>query len=81
MEICLFKENILLLNISFLISGYGSVASFEHHNHIQYIHTYARAHTHMHTHACKRTCVAIEGFVLYIGGDYSCTLSVMLLVR
>ena len=26
-------------------------------------------------------CVAIEGFVLYIGGDYSCTLNVMLLVQ
>ena len=25
--------------------------------------------------------VAIEGFVLYIGGDYSCTLNVMLLVQ
>ena len=27
------------------------------------------------------TSVAIEGFVLYIGGDYSCTLNVMLLVQ
>ena len=27
------------------------------------------------------TYVAIEGFVLYIGGDYSCSLNIMLLVQ
>ena len=57
MQICLFKENILLLNISFLISGCGSVASFEHHNQIQYKYTRVHAHTYMYTtHTCKRMC-------------------------